>query len=167
MKNSVNDNVAISQAVLKHSQSFSELAKALIQFSALDGNHAAEKLSHSLATLQTQIATIELKLKSSINAEELQQNIDIMKDELFKAIIELQFFDRVSQRLTHAVSSVEAIHDPVRTLEDIRKQFTMEDERILFSALESGEGVDEAVQNANNMLNNVVAKTDGDDIELF
>ena len=88
--------------------------------------------------------------------------------EVVDAFMQLQFFDRVSQRMDHAVQSIDVLLDPIQALsKPMEMRFTMEDERDLYKALMDGSDVDGAVEAATNQLNNRLDKSDGDDIELF
>lgn len=153
-----------------------ELTQALIKFSMHDGDRASQELSVRLANIQRCFDEISAHLntddqadgekKPEINVEAAQQSIQGGISEIMNCLIELQFFDRISQRMDHAVQSLEAesADEPVK--KRVGNIFTMQDERILYAALLEGHSVDDAVQKANADLINVV-NLDEDDIELF
>lgn len=144
-----------------------DLTKALIKFSVQDGDRASQELSVRLSNIQAQLSTLELKLDSDLDPEALKLNVTLAMSELMKCFIELQFFDRISQRLDHASQSTAAVTLDETTQSTIAKCFTMEDERVLYTALLDGNSVESAVQKANAKLINVVNNDDDDDIELF
>lgn len=144
-----------------------ELTKALIKFSMQDGDRASQELSIRLSNIQAQLSTLELKLDSDLDKEDVKLNITLAASELLKCFVELQFFDRISQRMDHAMQSIDAELMDDATQSKIEQCFTMEDERVLYTALLEGETVDSAVQKANAKLINVVNNDDDDDIELF
>ena len=142
------------------------LTQALIKFCMQDGDRASQELSVRLSNLQSQISTIELKLDSDLGIDEVKVNLEIAMSEILQSFIELQFFDRISQRMDHAIQSVQAGEMDDAAQAGVANIFTMEDERILYDALLEGESVDSAVQKANAKLISVVKDVD-DDIELF
>jgi len=144
-----------------------DLTKALIKFSMQDGDRASQELSVRLSNIQAQLSTLELKIDSDLDKEDIKLNITLAASELLKCFIELQFFDRISQRMDHAMQSIDAGLMDEATQSSIAACFTMEDERILYTALLEGESVESAVQKANAKLINVVNNDDEDDIELF
>lgn len=146
---------------------FSELSVALIKFCIQDGDAASKEISERLATMQSCVNEAKSLLESGKSSEEISQNLNNVSSEIMNTVISLQFFDRISQRMEHAVESIEAIADAAsvksKTLE---QRFTMDDERILYDALLEGCSVDEALDRANQKLNDTI-DCHGTDIELF
>ena len=170
MPNSISSNREESDAEVKGKvdpHQLLNLTKALIKFSVQDGDRASQELSIRLSNIQAQLSTLELKLDSDIDKEEIKRNVTLAMNELMKCFIELQFFDRISQRLDHATRSIDASSQDEQTKRKIAECFAMEDERILYDALLNGENVECAVQKANAKLINIVNNDDDDDIELF
>jgi len=142
---------------------YEDLARALVMFCRQDGEFSSKDLSDRLSKIQAQLNITRNQVKrKQVDAYTIEQNIQGAMDELMEAVVSLQFFDRISQRMEHAISSIEAVFSP----SEIRKHFTMEDERILFDALANGETVDNAVAAAMSRLGSTVDKK-GTDIELF
>ena len=144
-----------------------DLTQALIKFCMHDGDRASQELSVRLSNIQSQISTLDLKLDSGLDIDEVKVNIEIVMSEIMQCFIELQFFDRISQRMDHAIQSVQAGVMDDTAQADVGNCFTMEDERILYSALMEGDTVDGAVQKANAKLITVVKDSDDGDVELF
>ncbi|MCF6231312.1 MAG: hypothetical protein L3J62_11125 [Gammaproteobacteria bacterium] len=145
-----------------------ELTKALIKFSMQDGDRASQELSVRLSNIHTQLTALETNLNSDagIDKDAAKSNIMQSRVNLTSCLIELQFFDRISQRMDHATQSLDAISQGESEQAAITGIFTMEDERILYSALLEGYRVNDAVKKANADLLNVVGNSE-DDIELF
>jgi len=166
MTNSIpsENNMGVLNATDPHQ--LRNLTKALIKFCVQDGDRASQELSIRLSNIQAQLSTLELKLDSDLSKEEAKLNITLAMSELLKCFIELQFFDRISQRMDHAIQSIEAGDLEESAQGSVAQCFTMEDERILYTALLDGESVESAVQKANAKLVNIVSDAE-DDIELF
>ncbi|HFE38238.1 MAG TPA: hypothetical protein ENK06_07470 [Gammaproteobacteria bacterium] len=143
-----------------------ELTKALIKFSMQDGDRASQELSVRLSNIHDQFTALEANIDAGIDIDVAKMSIMQGMSELTCCLVELQFFDRISQRMDHAIQSLDAVSEDEATQAGIGGIFTMEDERILYSALIEGYGVEGAVQKVNADL--VSAANDGeDDIELF
>jgi len=149
---------------------FSDLAIALVKFCVQDGDDASREISERLAAMQTCVSEAKALLVSSDNSvsmNELSEKLDTMSDEIMNTVMSLQFFDRISQRMEHAIESVEAVSEPAsEKAKTIEQRFTMDDERILYDALLEGSSVDEALDRANQKLNDTI-ESHGSDIELF
>ncbi len=144
------------------------LSAALVRLCVHDGDEASSVLSVKFSNLNAQLNNIKLKLQEGMEAESVLQNVDIALNELVEAFMQLQFFDRVAQRLDHAAQSAELIDDPMEAMpRPMSSRFTMEDERILFEALQGGASITEAVALATSKLDDTLDKSGEDDIELF
>jgi len=123
-------------------QPFDDLSKLFIEI--VEGYNAIEGLIGS--TEQSDI----IKLQS------LHQDT---QTRVRNAIIDFQFYDRMTQRLQHIMGTIQ---DAIRTLElkdngndtdwreifeRIEKSYTMREETQLFNSIRSGEGFEEAVSN--------------------
>lgn len=147
---------------------YANLSKALIEHCRHDGGEASEILSVKLANINSQLNSLKIKIDEGMDAESMASNVQIAMSEVVQAFMQLQFFDRVSQRLEHASASIDFSQEPALAVNDpIDAKFTMEDERVLYEALLDGEDVNGAVQKATSKLDNTLDKSDGDDIELF
>jgi len=166
MSNSTANQMSHNDKELSDPYKLQNLVKALIKFSMQDGDRASQELSVRLSNMQTQLSTLEMKLDAGMDVEELKVNINIAMMEVLKCFTELQFFDRISQRMDHAISSVDEYAANESQQNKIADKFTMEDERILYAAILQGDSVDSAVQKANAQLINVV-ESNNDDVELF
>jgi len=154
---------------------FSELSVALIKFCIQDGDVASKEISERLSSMQSLVNETKRILKNTNsatietaeNVSDVGDKLDEIATEIMNTVITLQFFDRISQRMEHAVESVEAISDAASIKsQTLEQRFTMDDERILYDALLEGLTVDEALDKANQKLSDTI-ECKGTDIELF
>ena len=164
------------------------LAVAQIDQSMNDGDNSVVKLSSSFTALATNLTDIKSSIEQlELNGEqeikeELTLNIQSSTisalDKVHASIIAFQFYDKLSQRLDHVSDSLasltqliadpSAIYSPPKWLklqQNIRSQYSMEEERQMFDNVISGMPVKQA-------LNVFKQKSLGDtepenDIELF
>lgn len=158
---------------LQHSKSdiVARLAHAFIRFSLSDGENASHTVSSSLASLQIGISKCQ---KIAEGNSELQEQLNQLTNTIGEGIIALQFYDRVSQRLDHAVRCIKTLEsvglqsnlDNSFDLHALFSQLTMEDERVLFKAIEEGQSIEHAMALATESLHKTVDDRD-DNIELF
>ena len=146
---------------------FADLSVALIRFCIQDGDAASEEISDRLSSIQALVDQAKEQLSAAENTNEINEKLDSIALEVMNAVISLQFFDRISQRMEHAIESVEVISDAAsEKAKTLDQRFTMDDERILYDALLEGCSVDEALEKANQKLNDTI-DCQGTDIELF
>ena len=164
-KNMTSEN---SPPLSNNSELYQQLNKALIEHCRQDGDEASEILSVKLSNINSQLNSLKIKIDEGMDAETMKANVQTALSEVVQAFMQLQFFDRVSQRLEHAALATDYSNNsslPPST--PIESHFTMEDERILYNALQDGADINEAVAKASNKLDDTLDKSDGDDIELF
>ena len=142
--------------------SHGELAKALVLFCIQDGNMASEDISERLTGIQAKMQEIQNKLSENEEMLPLTMEVAALLGNVNEALIALQFFDRVAQRMEHAIATIEG----VQSTKDMYKRFTMEDERSLYHALSTGASLNQAVNIAKQTLLAAIQKK-GEDIELF
>ncbi|WP_028454431.1 hypothetical protein [Chitinilyticum litopenaei] len=140
-----------------------------------------DSLTHAFAGMHSTIgevrATIEAELAGQPAGTTLLARIGEVDGHSMQALIALQFYDRLTQRLDHACGSIAAladlVADPQRLFapaewlvlqQRIRSQYTMEQERELFDNILQGMKLSEALQH-------VTAPSDtplnAGDIEMF
>jgi len=147
---------------------YENLAQGLIEHCRQDGNEAASILSVSLTNINAQLNALQAKIDDGEPVESLMENVQIALNDVMNGFMQLQFFDRVSQRLEHANTAIDYAQSPCQvTKTPIEAHFTMEDERVLYDALRDGANLNDAVEKATSKLEDTLDKTEGDDIELF
>ncbi|QZA78532.1 hypothetical protein K4H28_03695 [Deefgea tanakiae] len=158
---------------------------AQVQHAMDEGSASFNTLANSFAETSNHIEALKGALSQTALPAELQleQKIAEISDKNIQSIIAFQFFDRLSQRLDHVcktiselaglVSDRSSIYQPDAWLalqKNIRSQYTMEQEKILFDAILSGAPFHEALALAGNVNINPDQKdkagSDGG-IELF
>lgn len=158
---------------------------AQVQHAMEEGGASFNTLSHSFAETSSHIEALKAALsKTELPAElQLEQKIAEISDKNIQSVIAFQFFDRLSQRLDHVcktiselaslVSDRSSIYQPDAWLalqKNIRSQYTMEQEKILFDAILSGMPFHEALAQAGHVNittdANKTSESDGG-IELF
>lgn len=165
-------------------EDLSRLAQAMIQLCIEDGDESVTVVSERLTTIQDNLmqAKYEMERLSRIGESAKSNHMIVSRvrssiENMNEAFVSLQFFDRISQRMDHANGFLKAIHDQKesidftqgdRTSEALNVLYnglTMEDERILFRAIEDGENISDAIHKAKtNSCKNV---DDDGGIELF
>lgn len=148
------------------SHRFADLSTALVRFCIQDGDEASQEISERLSTIQNFVNNAKAAITEGNNADVTQQ-LDSITNEVMNTVIALQFFDRISQRMDHAVQAIEAIGDAAsEKSKTLDQRFTMDDERILYDALQEGCTVDQALERASQKLDATI-ESQGSDIELF
>ena len=153
-----------------------------IQFSIDDGEASAWDVFEHIAKMQKCLLTaknemdkltrVGAALKSS---EIIRKSIVQSLEHMSNAIVGLQFFDRVSQRLSHAMHCMESLHSDLKNVDDVEavqhhrlmnlyKELSMEDERRLFESIQQGSSLKQALKNANKELQALMSNSK---IELF
>ena len=147
---------------------YEKLAQALIEHCRQDGDEAASMLSIALSNINSQLSSLQAKISDGESVESLAENVQVALTEVMTGFMQLQFFDRVSQRLDHAKTAIDYAQSPEQVMSTpIESHFTMVDERVLYEALREGADINQAVEKACTQLEDTLDKTDGDDIELF
>lgn len=161
-------DLELEQVSMSSSDQLVRLAAAFVQFSIKDG--ARESLS-----LANEAGDILKSLRKTENNEETRQaNIEKLENML----MHIQFFDRVSQRLEHAVRCLKMLmsvrlqsHLDDKGSLDIAAlcdYFNMEDERSLYDNVKKGMKVEDAIELAYAVLLQQHQESDsGDNIEYF
>lgn len=137
------------------------------------------------------LALAETQLKSSIQEGSegiahlshcfnvLTENHPELFEPLHEAIIALQFYDRLSQRLEHATNTVEKLGDLMAQHQEIpsdrwqslqssiRQSYTMETEREMFDFIMQGNSVGSTLDKYQHNLTNEEGDPENSDVSLF
>ena len=159
------------------------LAIAHITWSMKESDESVDTLTNSFTSMAGAITALgditeslsdnmenETKNAMSNKCHNLSTNID-------SAIVAFQFYDRITQQLSHVCNSLSSLGDLISDQEkffrpyewhalqnQIRSKYTMESERKMFDALMEGRSIDEVLHMA---IGNATDSTSKDDIELF
>lgn len=154
------------------------LAVAQIVHSLQDGDESITTLGDSFTTM---VGNIEMarsaaeQLMASAEKDTILSNCEVASEKIQQAIVAFQFYDRLSQRLSHVAKSLASLgglvgdqsrlYNPYEwrgLQEKIKSRYTLETERRMFEAILNGVSVEEAM----HLIDDAVSHQH-DDIELF
>lgn len=140
------------------------LAIAQVGGSQKNGDASVSTLTDSITFMAQLVSEIRTILEQEKNTENhrLLESIDVkcqlLSDKVQNAIIAFQFYDRLSQKLTHVsqsltwlgdlVSNQSWIYNPREWMslqQDIRSHYTMQEERGMFDLILKGASVEEVL----------------------
>ena len=165
---------------IRETMSMLNLAVAHIQLSMTEGNESIDTLTHSFTSMVGSVSVIAKVLQSLSDDgpdTELKTTVveycDDTKQKMQAAIVAFQFYDRLTQQLSHVSDSLTSlggiISDPQKLYSPfewmalqgkIRSEYSMESEREMFDALMDGQSIQEVLEKRRNQ------KVD-DEVELF
>lgn len=153
------------------------LAIAQIETALHEGNHAAATMGDSFNDIRSLLNVVRQDSPESVD------NCNTIEKLVNSTVIDMQFYDRLSQRVDHVQNGLrklleimndpEALVDPTQwkqSQDQIKASYTMEAERLMFEKIMKGEDLDEALKiYRHNFSNSVtgVEEDSGDIIELF
>jgi uncharacterized coiled-coil protein SlyX len=154
------------------------LAVAQIEMSMKDGEDSVSTLTATFSQMMERVGLIEQLVKQNESSESSSDNIleqcDAISAEMQHAIIAFQFYDKLTQRLTHVSQTLGSLSELVgdnRRLYDprqwallqelIKSKYTMPAEHAMFELVMQGLSIDEIL--ATQSLPN----EDDNDVELF
>lgn len=167
------------------------LAMAQIESTLTDSSRSVTELTSSFTGMAQDAQTVSRLCDALDSADkweqqrhELAQVASQMSQQMYRAIVAFQFYDRLSQKLGHVnlslrhlgdlISDNARLYNPVewRKIQDeIRSNYTMECERLMFDMIMQGATIDDALQLYRHQFEQTERLTgndgSGDDIELF
>lgn len=160
------------------------LAVAQIDTSMKEGNESVDTLTGSFTLIanKTSMLLDHFDKDGEDTPAEIKEAAQIIHQEIGKAVVAFQFYDRLSQRMEHVGDSLEKmghlICDPKtrylanewQSLQDkIKSNYTMEAERIMFEHILAGRSIAEALDIYHHHFNKPMEDSFGtdDEIELF
>lgn len=161
------------------------LAVSQVECTMNDGEKSITELTHSFTYIANQLKSI-VDTESNESAETqlrtLKENTVDIHQQVVTATIAFQFYDRLSQRLDHVkrdlswlsdlVSSPNQLHNPDawnKLRADIMKNYTMEEERLMFEHIMNGASIEDALEIYKHHFNGKKDDNDqtNDEVELF
>lgn len=159
-----------------------ELATGQIEHAMKDSNSSVEVLTDGFTTMAGTLYSMSEVLDSlpakgaaGEKKAEMQRMAENVSGMIQQSIIAFQFYDKLTQRLSHVCHSLAAtsdlvgdsgrIYNPnewVALQEKIRSKYATPEEHALFEAVIEGIPVQQALERYMNQM-----KNKGDDIELF
>lgn len=157
------------------------MAVAQIEVAMRDSGGSVDVLTQSFTSMHDNLMTLVAAAESlpdSPAKQAIQAAGQAASGQTRQAIVAFQFYDRLSQRLTHACRSLDdlsaIISDPARLYNPaawhglqqmIRSRYTMEDEKRMFDALLQTGSVQAALEQFTH--NGHPQSGDASDVELF
>ncbi|MBT3348628.1 MAG: hypothetical protein HOD89_00220 [Thiotrichales bacterium] len=165
------------------------LSVAQIEMSMRDGDQSVSTLIESFTTLAHSMRDIGVTVDGLDDSEsdsnikgEIKESVNVASSKVSAAVIAFQFYDKLSQRLTHVSSSLTTLinlvsdkeqidsHNSWKELrERIRKTFIMVDEASVYEQIIDGVSIEKAIEKALVERDNEKDKDkeDDGDIDLF
>ena len=185
---SVNPDLDWSQ--IKETISMICLTMAQIESTLNDSSKSVDDLTSTFTGMSVDAKQIASLAEQSESAEDWQQSKQSVMDtasqmhqQMQKAIVAFQFYDRLSQKLGHVNTSLSHLGDLIndsrrlynpdewkKIQNEIRSNYTMECERMMFDHIMKGMTIEEALELYRHQFEQTESLNQGDtsdDIELF
>jgi len=167
------------------------LAMAQIETTLNDSSRSVSELTHTFTGMAQDAQTVSRLCDALDSAEkwetqrhELASVAHQMSQQMQRAIVAFQFYDRLSQKLGHVnlslthlgdlISDSNRLYNPIEwknIQNEIRSNYTMECERLMFDLIMKGATIAEALELYRHQFEQTEAFSDAgdsdDDIELF
>ena len=153
------------------------LAVAQIEMSMNEGDDSVDTLTGVFTAMAARVQVIERKVKTSKgseNSDHIIEQCEAVTAEVQHAIVAFQFYDKLSQRLSHVSDTLgslaELVGDNSRLYEPkewsllqekIKSKYTMPAEHQMFDLIMKGMAIEEILKQLPSEMNQ------NDDIELF
>ncbi|KZX77750.1 hypothetical protein A3715_11050 [Oleiphilus sp. HI0009] len=155
------------------------LAVSQIECTMTDGEKSVAELTKSFSYIAEQISHL-----TDSSDEQAANNFSSQAQEIhnsiFNSIVAFQFYDRLSQRLDHVkrdlgwlselVSAPNSANNPSaweKLQNDIKSNYSMEEERLMFEHIMNGASVNEALEIYRHHFEKTDEDDSDDEVELF
>ncbi len=150
------------------------LAVAQIEMSMKEGDDSVDTLTDAFTTMAARVQVIEklAKKNDDVESKQIVEQCEAVAGEMQHAIMAFQFYDKLTQRLSHVSHSLASLVDlvgdnvrlynPIEWLllqEKIKSKYTMPAEHDMFEKMMQGMSIEEVLQQ--------VRQDAAEDIELF
>jgi uncharacterized protein YoxC len=142
------------------------LAVAQIEIAMQDSDSSVDRLTHAFTTMtEFEMETVSMveKLPDEDHTQELREkiknNANQVASEMQEAIVAFQFYDKLSQRLSHVSESIESLSELVgdtariyspmewKALQDaIKSRYSMREEHEMFDSVMNGGNIRDVVK---------------------
>jgi hypothetical protein len=173
------DNPDLDWSQVRETVLMLNLAVAQISSTLVEGDDSIAKLADTFTSMVGNVETVNMaasQLADSTEKQTIAENCASVLNEMQRAIISFQFYDKLSQRLSHVSNSLNVlgnlVSDPNKLYnpyewkglqEKIKSKYTVESDRIMFEYILKGHTIEQALELANQS-----APSDtGEDVELF
>jgi len=161
---------------------------AQIRTSLSDSNTNVDTLSSTFAQIADNVLTIHdsavsiscVEPKDQMELELIQAASSAAKAKIGQAVVDFQFFDRLDQRLSHVIKSLDdmsaliqnpdRLQDPMAWMElqsNLHDSYSMESERLMFASIMGGSSIEEAIAIYHAHTPDKAEVTEADDVEMF
>lgn len=156
------------------------LAVSQIECTMSDGEKSVAELTKSFSFIAEKISQLT-NLSDASSLDDFKQEAHELHSSIVNSIVAFQFYDRLTQRLDHVkrdlcwlsdlVSDPETANKPEawnKLQSDIKSNYSMEEERLMFEHIMNGASVSEALEIYRHHFEQA-GKTDddSDEVELF
>lgn len=153
------------------------LAVAQTEMSMKEGDDSVDTLTDAFTTMVARVQVIEKMAKSDddIDAKQIVEQCEAVTGEMQHVIQAFQFYDKLTQRLSHVSHSLDALgnlvsdsaklYNPIEwslLQEKIISKYSMPAEHHMFELVMQGKSVEEILKHVNPS-----SQSNEDDIELF
>jgi len=153
------------------------LAVAQTEMSMKEGDDSVDTLTDAFTTMVARVQVIEKMAKSEtdIDAKQIIEQCEAVTDEMQHVIQAFQFYDKLTQRLSHVSHSLDALgnlvsdsgklYNPIEwslLQEKIISKYSMPAEHHMFELVMQGKSVEEILKHVSPS-----AQKNEDDVELF
>jgi len=177
MTSSPSTNPDLDWSQVRETVRMLNLAVAQTEMSMKEGDESVDTLTDAFTTMVARVQVIEKMAKSDkdIDAEQIIEQCEAVSNEMQHVISAFQFYDKLTQRLSHVSHSLDALgnlvsdssrlYNPIEwslLQEKIISKYSMPAEHHMFELVMQGKSVDEILKHAPASV-----KNNNDDIELF
>lgn len=160
------------------------LAVAQIDMSLRQGDDSVETLSNSFMNMASSVEKLLRGYDELVVVDENRDAVESIKGEsesisvqIHESVVAFQFYDKLSQRLSHVSHALAALADLVNDTTrlyspnewiglqgKIRSRYSMREEQEMFDLLLEGGSIEEALSKGMSVIHEI---TNDDEIELF
>ena len=161
---------------------------AQISTSLSETNSNIDKLSSAFSNIANNVLTIHnsamsiscVEPKDQMELELIQASSSAAKDTLSQTVVDFQLFDRLDQRLTHVIKSLDdmsaliqnpdRLQNPVEWMElqsNLHNSYSMHSERLMFASIMGGSSIEDAIAIYHAAPPEETEEIESDDSELF
>lgn len=157
------------------------VAIAQIETALRNGDDSVNSLADSFTSMVGHVETIGAaaqELPDSQEASVIDENCHAVSEKMQHVIVAFQFYDKLTQRLSHLSNSLgalsELVDNPARLYnpyewkglqQKIKSKYTVDADRAMFDAILKGHSMEEALKICENASSE--EKADNEDVELF
>ena len=179
MKKSTTQQPDLDWSQVQETIRMMNLAVAQMEVSMKEGDESVDTLTDTFSTMVARVQVIEKVVKQKEQDDDLDSVIeqcDAVTSEMQRAIVAFQFYDKLTQRLSHVSHTLEALsnlvgdqsklYNPIEwslLQEKIKSKYTMPAEHRMFELVMEGMSVEDILK----LPPESAVEDAEDDIELF